>query len=209
MTSIKHVGLELRSVVLCSSFPSGERGEAVTPYDVNGIADAVTAITSVILSANGRIAFGGHPTITPLVLLIASTANKYGSVDVYQSKWFASQITPETRRLEELGYGKIHWTKREHSFDKSLSTLRKVMFRESDPLGAIFIGGMDGLYQEYKLFREEYPERPCIPITGPGGAAGKLEPVGMPDDLRMLLGSLRYPYLSHAVLDFLERQVVL
>jgi hypothetical protein len=207
MASIEHVDLQLRSVLLCSSFPSGERGKAVSPYDVNAIADAVTAITRVILSANGRIVFGGHPTITPLVLLIASTTNKYGSVDVYQSEWFASQITPETHRLGELGYGKIHWTKREHSLDKSLTTLRKVMLKESNPVGAIFVGGMDGLYEEYKLFREEYPERPCIPIRGPGGAASRLEPVRMPDEFTLLLGSLRYPSLSHAVLDFLEEQV--
>lgn len=207
MATIEHIGLQSRSVLLCSSFPSGERGEAVSPYDVNAIADAVTAITRVILSANGRIVFGGHPTITPLVLLIASSMNKHGSVDVYQSEWFVSQITPETSRLGELGYGKIHWTKREHSLDDSLATLRRVMLKESNPLGAIFVGGMDGLYEEYGLFRKEYPERPCIPIGGPGGAASRLEPVGMTEEFRAQLGSLRYPSLSQAVLSFLQEQL--
>lgn len=206
MISKQHIDLQSRSVLLCSSFPSGERGEAVSPFDVNAIADVVTALTSVILSANGRIVFRGHPTITPLILLIASTKNKYGLVDVFQSEWFTNQITPETRRLEELGYGKIHWIKQEQSLANSLTTLRKAMLKESNPLCAIFVGGMDGLYEEYKLFREEYPKRPCIPIKGPGGAASRLEPVGMSRELQVLLTSLRYPYLSHAVLDFLGKQ---
>ena len=44
MTSKQHIDLQSRSVLLCSSFPSGERGEAVSPYDGNAIADAVTAL---------------------------------------------------------------------------------------------------------------------------------------------------------------------
>jgi len=208
MTSKQHIDLQSRSVLLCASFPSGERGEAVSPYDVNAIADAVTATTSAILTANGRIVFGGHPTITPLILLIASARSKHGLVDVYQSEWFANQITPETRRLEDLGYGKIHWTKQGESLSNSLSTLRKVMLKESNPLGAIFVGGMDGLYEEYQLFREEYPDRPCIPIKGPGGAANRLDPVWVPKELKVRLNSLRYPFLSHAVVDFLGKQAI-
>jgi hypothetical protein len=202
-----HVDLQSRSVLLCASFPSGERGKAVIPYDVNAIADAVTAMTRAILAANGRIAFGGHPTITPLILLIASNRNERQLVDVYQSEWFDNEITPETRRLESLGYGKIHWTKRGESLGSSLTTLRKVMLKESNPLGAIFVGGMDGLFEEYGLFHREYPERPCIPVRGPGGAASRLDPVGVPRELAQQLTSLRYPFLSHAVVDFLGQQL--
>lgn len=203
----QHVDLRSRSVLLCASFPSEKRGKAVSPYDVDAIADAVTAMTRAILEANGRIAFGGHPTITPLILLIASSRSERQLVDVYQSEWFVHEITPETRRLEDLGYGKIHWTKREESLASSISTLRKVMLKESNPLGAVFVGGMDGLFEEYRLFRQEYPERPCIPIKGPGGAANRLDPVGIPEELKERLTSLRYPFLSHAVVDFLGQQV--
>jgi hypothetical protein len=81
------------------------------------------------------------------------------------------------------------------------------MLKESNPLGAVFVGGMDGLFEEYRLFRQEYPERPCIPIKGPGGAANRLDPVGIPEELKERLTSLRYPFLSHAVVDFLGQQV--
>lgn len=206
MTINQHVDLKSRSVLICASFPSGKREEAVSPYDVSGIADAVTAITRAVFTANGRVVFGGHPTITPLILLIASDRSERQLVDVFQSKWFADEITPETRRLEELGYGKIYWTKREESLAISLSTLRKIMLRKSNPIGAVFVGGMDGLFEEFQLFHKEYPDRPCIPIKGPGGAAAQLDPIGLPEELGKKLSSLRYPALSHSVVDFLGKR---
>ena len=76
------------TVFLSASFPSGKRGERFMPYDPSGIADAVSAFSRAILGSNGTLAFGGHPTITPLVLMISRELRVKRSVIVFQSSWF-------------------------------------------------------------------------------------------------------------------------
>ena len=61
-----------RRVFLSASFPSGKRGTRFEPFDPGAIADAVTAVARAVLVAKGRLLLGGHPTITPLVLTVAS-----------------------------------------------------------------------------------------------------------------------------------------
>ena len=78
--------LHQATVFLSASFPSGERGEKFKPYDPSGIADAVSALARSVFASNGRLLFGGHPTITPLILMIASEKQMRNSVDIYQSK---------------------------------------------------------------------------------------------------------------------------
>jgi hypothetical protein len=81
------------------------------------------------------------------------------------------------------------------------------MLRESNPVAAVFIGGMEGIFQEYELFRQVFPARPTIPIGGPGGASRQLvdQAGGLPDNLRNQLLSQRYPSLFRSVMAFLSR----
>lgn len=186
-----------RRVFLSASFPSGKRGTRFEPFDPGAIADAVTAVARAVLVAKGRLLFGGHPTITPLVLMVASELEIEGAVDVFQSRWFADQITRETRTLQDAGFGEIHWTPQRATREQSLETMREAMLAHDRKLIAgVFVGGMEGVREEYELFRRFQPLVPRVSLVGPGGAAAKL-PM---DETRSVLGkhveSRRYPFLA-------------
>ena len=186
-----------RRVFLSASFPSGKRGTRFEPFDPGAIADAVTAVARAVLVAKGRLLFGGHPTITPLVLMVASELEIEGAVDVFQSRWFADQITRETRTLQDAGFGEIHWTPQRATREQSLETMREAMLGHDRKLIAgVFVGGMEGVREEYELFRRFQPLVPRVSLVGPGGAAAKL-PM---DETRSVLGkhveSRRYPFLA-------------
>ncbi|MXY57583.1 MAG: hypothetical protein F4029_11480 [Gammaproteobacteria bacterium] len=192
MTALRH-----RRIFLSASFPSGKRGTRFEPFDPGAIADAVTAVARAVLLAKGRLLFGGHPTITPLVLMVASELEIEGAVDVFQSQWFAGQITRETRTLEEAGFGEIHWTPERATREQSLETMREVMLAHDRKLIAgVFVGGMEGVREEFDLFRRFQPLVPRVSLAGPGGAAARL-PM---DETRSVLGkhveSRRYPFLA-------------
>ena len=196
------ISLEQRSVFLSASFPAGERGQRFQPYDPGGIADAVTAVVRAVLVRNGRLTFGGHPTITPLVLMVASELDSKGHVDVFQSRWFKDQLTPETRALATAGYGSIHWTPKYLTKEKSLQTMREKMFGDDRTVVAgVFVGGMEGIVEEYELFAQFQPKVPRITLVGPGGAAATL-PL---DEAKGVLGdhvkSRRYPFVAAVMVD--------
>ena len=200
-------GLGQRHVFLSASFPSGERGANFEPFDPGEIADAVTAVVRAVLVAKGRLLFGGHPTITPLVLMVASELDAKKAVDVFQSDWFAAEITRETRALQEAGFGKIHRIPERATREESLQTMREVMLgRDRKLIAGVFVGGMEGVREEYELFRRFQPRVPRVSLVGPGGAAAKL-PM---DEARGVLGkhveSRRYPFVASVLVDRLAER---
>ena len=163
------------TVFLSASFPSGERGEKFRPYDPSGIADAVSALARAVLSSNGQLLFGGHPAITPLVLMIARELQVTKSVVVYQSDWFRNQTLLQVDEIAREGYGRIVRTEKKDTLDASLELMRRSMLQSCDNLiAAVFAGGMEGIRDEHRLVRELSSHTPCIPVTGPGGAAAQL-----------------------------------
>ena len=194
--------LEGQSVFLSASFPSGDRALPFEPFDPGAIADAVTAVVRAVLARTGRLIFGGHPTLTPLVLMVANELGTKGSVDIFQSEWFEDRITQETRALAEAGYGSISWTPKFPTREESLQVMREEMLGGDRTLIAgVFVGGMEGIVDEYELFLRFQPNVPCISLVGPGGAAATL-PL---DDTRDILGrhvrSRRYPFLASVMVD--------
>lgn len=194
-----------RHVFLSASFPSGERGEGFQPFDAGEIAEAVTAIVRAVLASGGKLVFGGHPTITPLVLMIGSEIGVRHAVNVFQSEWFKDRITAETIRLYGSEIGSIHWTRRCPTRDHSLLEMRRLMFDFVELDGAVFVGGMEGIFDEYEYAGRVLPGVPRIPIAGPGGAAARL-PSDAPDcpaSLRQWIGSRRYPFVASLIVDAL------
>jgi hypothetical protein len=199
--------LDQRIVFLSASFPTGDRGEAFPSSDPAAVADAVTATIRTIFGANGRLVFGGHPTITPLVLHVAGDGGYQGRVDVYQSQWFQGEVPQETLRLEQLGFGQIHWIAAAPTLQESLRVMRTQMLRESEPIGAIFIGGMEGIRDEWELFASLAPGRPRVALAAPGGASANLvEEASLPEELRRELRSSHYPAVARLILEHLAVQ---
>ena len=194
-----------RHVFLSASFPSGNRGERFTPFDAAAIAEAVTAIVRAVLSSGGMLLFGGHPTITPLVLMIGTELRVRQAVDIFQSEWFRDQITTEALDLYGSDIGRIHWTRKCGSRDESLLEMRRRMFEFVALKGAVFVGGMEGIVEEYEYVGSALPDVPRIPIAGPGGAAARLsiEAENLPDSLRHRIRSRRYPSVASLIVDAL------
>ena len=192
-----------RHVFLSAGFPSGERGQRFRPFDAAAIAEAVTAIVRAVLANGGKLLFGGHPTITPLVLMIGTELRVRQAVDVFQSEWFKDQITTETLCLYGSEIGRIHWTRRCTSRDQSLQEMRQRMFDFVELDGAVFVGGMEGIIDEYEYVGSVLPGVPRIPIAGPGGAAARLptEAGDLPARLQQWVGSRRYPFVASLIVD--------
>lgn len=202
--------LNRATVFLSASFPSGKRSKKFKPYDPSGIADAVAALTRSVLMRNGQLLFGGHPTITPLVLMIARELNVRKSVVVYQSGWFWDSQLPEVQEIYGDNLGRVVWTDPKDSLEQSLETMREAMLNSArNCAAAIFVGGMEGIQDEYSMAKRILPNTPRIPIVGPGGAAALL-----PQDscnalgLAKLCTSRAYPLLSLQLVDAIAQRVV-
>lgn len=200
MTDLRRV-----PIFLSASFPTGERGEHFARATASGITDAVAAFAHAVLGSNGILVFGGHPTITPLVLMVARELRVAPSVALFQSEWFRDRQPPEVAEIVAERLGTVHWTPREHDLPDSLLTMRTTMIESAPYAGGLFIGGMEGIADEYCLMKDRWPDTPCIPIAGAGGAAA-----GLPTEdcerlgLQTLHTSRAYPLLASQFVDALE-----
>lgn len=197
------------SVFLSTSIPDADRWEGTA--DSLEITDAVVAFARAFLSAGLRIVSAAHPTIAPLLLYVAAElpighANR---VAIYQSQLFEPILPAATRRFESDGTGEVIWTPAVDGerpvpgeWNKSLRIMRDRMLRETNPAAAVFVGGMDGILEEFALFTEQFPGRPTYPVSRPGGEARHLFE-GAEDRQDFLAGDV-YPTIWRAVLDDLE-----
>ena len=198
--------LNQANILLSASFPSGERGDRFKPYDPSGISDAVSAFARAVLSNNGRLTFGGHPTITPLVLMIAREIQIKDSVTVFHSAWFQDMQIPEVEEIRDEQLGYVEWTPSATNQEESLQIMRNAMIQRRRYASALFIGGMEGIVEEYEMVKGISPETPCVPVAGPGGAATNL-PTN--DCERLELGAFQnsrsYPYMALQFVDAISR----
>jgi len=176
-----------RHVFLSAGIPNGDWPQ---PFDPLAITDAVIAATIALLAAGARILSGGHPAITPLLLRTARDFRRVADrltddeelVTVYQSGLYREYVPEPTWLLQAEGLGRLRFIPAVPGDDpvagldaSSLSDMRKAMLGPSnDPLFAVFIGGMDGIYAEYELYLSKYKDRPVYAFGAPGGAARDL-----------------------------------
>lgn len=165
----------MKSIFLSASIPTKDRDKKyMESADIVAIRDAVIELVKVCLSNQIRIVWGGHPAITPLIyeaikLLFPnkepmSLIQQY--VHIYQSRFF-EQIFP----LDNNQFQNIFLIDSEKDKAKSLYTMRKAMLASKDFIAGIFIGGMEGVEDEYKMFCSEYPNALRLPIASTGAAA--------------------------------------
>jgi len=213
-------------VFLSASFPAPTRDKRyLSTSNPLNITDAVVAAARAVIWASGRLVCGGHPTISPLLLSLGEDLSRIfpgreAFVRIYQSRFFEPKIVPQTLDLVSKRIGEIVWTEAAEDQTKSLKLMREKMLAETTPIAGIFVGGMEGIEEEFRLFRAYYPDHPVYCIGSPGGATSYLAEgiaIGktqlgwnyMRVDPEDLLSSTIYPALMHAiVLDmvaFLER----
>lgn len=208
-----------RRVFLSASIPDRETWRGKYDWDPLEITDAVVAGVAAIWTEGGKILYGGHPAISPLLLRVAQdfrpeadeSADGEPLVTVYQSSLYQDRIPEETLNLQAAGLGRIRFIEavpgdspRRGQNTASLLRMRMEMLSpQNDPAFAIFIGGMDGIEVEYRAYRERFPGRPVYPIGAPGGVARELADTvqGSPEYVRVDPEALRESAEYGALMD--------
>lgn len=163
------MGEKSLNLFLSASVPVAGRadGKYLATADIIAIRDAVIALASVVLPRYHLI-WGGHPSITPLIANVLRHSNKEvnSSVTVYQSGYFVKEFPKENKDVEHVVV-----TESLGERMSSLDLMRRQMVIENDFAAAVFIGGMDGVEDEYKMFVESHPEAKVFPMASTGAAA--------------------------------------
>jgi hypothetical protein len=188
-------------VFLSASVPTrkGYRRPSEAPFEVE---QAVVSLGRAVLAEDGRLVFGGHPSISPLV---ASVAAEYirpvidaPRILIYQSRAFEHVLPDETWEMHQLGYARLVWTPAERGerFDPSVKTeqcltslaaMRRALLNDTDPIAMVAIGGMEGVEREAALFRSHAGaardrRRAVYVVKTTGGAAEKIAAASPADD---------------------------
>ena len=186
-------------IFLSASVPLPDRDRAYfDTADVIAIRDSIKALAQEVL-LDGSITFGGHPAITPLMALILreSYPSRAHSLVLYQSAYFAAHFPVENDEFIDVRVTPAVGSDR----TKSLALMRREMLNSSRFDAGVFVGGMEGVEEEYELFRKAHPTRPAYPIASTGGAA-LIVYNGLRNPDRSLIDEITYPTLFRRILRF-------
>lgn len=169
----------MSAIFLSASIPVVGRGnfhETADPFLIQ------SAVREFVTAALGRrlIVWGGHPAITPMVWAVCEDlgVDYARAVCLYQSRFFEDRFPEENERFRNVEY--VDAVPGEEK--ASLRRMREVMLSREDLDAAVFIGGMEGIFDEYKLFTGFHPEARVLAVPSPGGAARQLaEDLGVTD----------------------------
>lgn len=190
---------ELKNIFLSASIPVQERHQKyIDTADVIAIRDAVVALVTTVLPHH-RIIWGGHPSITPLINYVMQKLelNVQKHVKLYQSLWFADKFPEDNNRFEN-----IIFTEKLDADTSSIELMRNRMLSENEFEAAVFIGGMEGIVDEFKLFKSFHPDALLLPIASTGGATAIVYEELLPVELRneRLLDDYAYSLLFNDLL---------
>ena len=158
----------MRNIFLSASVPKIDRAEKYyNTVDVIAIRDAVKALATVVIP-KAHLIWGGHPAITPLIreILQRTNTNMQKHVTIYQSGFFSGHYPKDNQAFEQIVITSPLSNKKD-----SLAEMRLRMVRDNEFAIGIFIGGMEGVEEEFDLFREYYPNALLLPIASTGAAA--------------------------------------
>lgn len=160
--------------------------------DIVAIREAVKGLVEEVVP-RGQIVFGGHPAITPLIALLLQGYQQdlNRRLVIYQSGYFAKNFVPENREFVDLRLiPPVTGSKK-----RSIAVMRKRMIEETQFDAGVFIGGMDGILEEHRLFRKIHPHADCWPIGSTGAAAMEILKATDNPKADSLLKELTYPTL--------------
>jgi hypothetical protein len=165
-------------IFLSASIPYGDRAK-IYPPDPVAIRDAARALVAETVP-DRILVFGGHPAISPLVWEASRSLQETDKVYIYQSEMYRQKIPREARYFKNLV-----WTNTLGSdTDQNLGHMRQLMigqrtdeqrtFIHPEFAAAFFIGGMNGVEDEWDMFRRTYPRVPVFPVASTEGAAERI-----------------------------------
>lgn len=191
----------LNKIFLSASIPYADRHpQFYDTADVLAIRDSIRALAAVVIP-KAHLVWGGHPAITPLIRHVVErmTGEWKSHITLYQSNHFEKSF-PE----DNFAFENIQLTPDYGDIPSSIFQLRKRMFEENNFSAAIFIGGMEGVIDEYRMFREYYPQAVTIPLASTGAAA-KIVYDEFQNNNERLVGDYAYMALFRDLLaDFIQ-----
>ena len=95
---------------------------------------------------------------------------------LYQSRFFEDEFPAENARFKNVRLIDADPAGR----TQSLAAMRRRMFQDTKIDAAVFIGGMEGIFEEFSMLVELQPKTRILPVAAPGGAAGDLAAQMMP-----------------------------
>lgn len=158
----------LNKIFLSASIPSIDRDEKFyKTADIIAIRDAVRALAAVVIP-HAHLVWGGHPSITPLIrnVMAKMSSNLQQHVTIYQSLFFERYFPPDNFDFENIITTKAVVDDQ----PTSLLKMRTEMIGNNQFKAAIFIGGMEGIFQEYDIFKSFHPEAIILPVASTGAA---------------------------------------
>lgn len=173
---------ELKNIFLSASIPLPERdAKYIESADIIAIRDAVIALTTTILPKH-RLVWGGHPSITPLIYYVMDKLKMdiQNHVTLYQSKFFEEFFLKDNDKFNNV----ILTNNIDNDREKSLKYMRDRMFSESDFSAGVFMGGMEGVEDEYELFVQKHPNAIIIPVVSTGAATKIIYETVFPEKLK-------------------------
>jgi hypothetical protein len=192
------------AIFLSASIPTPDRpARYFDSADVIAIRDCIKALVAAAVPRFALV-WGGHPSITPMIRLLAES-NPEDVVDhflLYQSSTFKNIVPKDNEYFRH-----IIWVEGTTDINDSLRLLRQRMLQEPTFVAGVFVGGMDGIENEFMEFRERHPNTPVFPVASTGGAAKILytewaDKLGLPAPLK---DEIAYPFLWHHLLSTLYK----
>jgi hypothetical protein len=170
------------AVFLSASVPQpGRRG--FESFDPVLVASAVHAFVEVVLGRR-LLVWGGQPAITPIIWEAARRLDvRYErSVLLYQSAFFKDRYPQANIRFDNW----VEVPAVEGDQRASLKLMRERMFSDHSYEAAVFIGGMEGVIDEFELLQDLAPEATLVPLAAPGGVSRDLfdRVEGLPQEMR-------------------------
>lgn len=159
----------LNKIFLSASIPSIDRDYSFyKTADIIAIRDAVRALAAVVIP-NAQLVWGGHPSITPLIrnVMAKMNSNLNDHVTIYQSLYFENKFPEENKDFENV----IKIKAVENNRSDSIQKMRNEMIRNNNFKAAIFIGGMEGIIDEYELFSQVHPKAKLLPVASTGAGS--------------------------------------
>ena len=163
----------LKPVFLSASIPynrDASTARYLADADRDAIREAVLALLRATLPRTD-LYYGGHPAITPFVAQVALEDKHFERVHVYQSKRFERDYPKENRLFRNVEL--VPWEPGEET-NESLLRMREKMLHIHSPSffsAAFFIGGMNGVEDEFDLMKRYHPRVPRFVVATTGGAA--------------------------------------
>lgn len=181
---------QLKNIFLSASIPSPDRHpNYYDTADIIAIRDAVRAFATVVVP-RANLIWGGHPSITPMInyILKLLKVDSKSHVTLYQSMYFENDFPSENENIDN-----VIFTTSYPSLSESITHMRNQMILGNQFVAGVFIGGMEGINDEFEIFKKAHPLALILPVASTGAAAKQIFDSSNQYDGRLLTD---YAYMS-------------